>query len=201
MNQDLADKLLRLVAMLQDETAPVEWDEAAELLTDFPDGDYFLTRLRTQSISPLSFLLGISRSLPEMIDPCLSQDNRKMLLRTVLPYAFLLDARYTSLERACLIQEAGYNAVEFCEEIVTGYDRSGRFQDAASEALLAIAEHQNLLRGSEKSDIPANELLRAAQTGAARADSLLHPSEAPPVPEQKTGLLTRIKQRRFFARG
>lgn len=206
MNQDLAAKLLQLVVLLEDETTPVEWDEAAELLTDFPDGDYLLTRLRMQSVSPLSFLFGLPGSRPEMIDPCLSLRKRGALLLEILPYAILLDERYTSLERACLIQQAGYDAVNFCENILSvgnGYygNKFRRFGDAASEALLTIAEHQNLLRGSEKPNVPEKELLRAAQTGAFRDDSLLHPAEAPPQSKHKTGLFSRLKQRRFFVKG
>ncbi len=201
MNEDIADKLLRLVALLQDENSPIEWDEAAELLTDFPGGDYIINRLRMQNVSPLIFLLGASRSA-DRVDPFLPPDKRARLLREILPYALLLDSRYTSLERACLIQDAGYDAVKFCEAIIGFGDRyygDRRFGDAASEALIVIAEHQNLLRGSERPDIAANELLRAAPTGATRSDSLLQPSEAPPLSQRRAGLLARLRQRKFFS--
>ena len=204
MNEDIAAQLLQLVALLQEEYSPVEWEQAAELLIDFPDGDYLLSRLRYQNIPPLSFFFGSFGSRPESIDPCLPPDKRKALLRAILPYALLLDLRYTALERACLIQDAGYDAVKFCEAIIgigNRYYGDRRFGDAASEALLVIAEHQNLLRGSQKPDIPASELLRAAQTGAVRDDSLLHPAESPPVMEQRPGLLARFKRRKFFVKG
>ena len=201
MNEDIAAQLRQLVTLLQDEHSPVEWEQAGELLIDFPDGDYLLSWLRYQSVPALSFLFGLHGSRPERMDSCLPPDKRNLLLREILPYALLLDARYTSLERACLIQEAGYDAVKFCEEIIgigARYYGDHRFGEAASEALLVIAEHQNLLRGSEKPAIPANELLRPAQTGATRDDSLLHPSEAPQAMEPKPGLFSRFKGRKFL---
>ena len=192
MNEDIAENLLALIDRLQEEQTPILWEEAAELLIDFPGVGQMLSRLRYQSVPPLVFLFGSYGSRPEVIDPCLTAGNKQRLIRALLPYSFLLDTRYTILERACLIQDAGYDAVKFCEEIVMGYDGTGRFQDAAGETLLVVEEHQNLLRGSEKPDIPASELLRAAQAGVTRDDSLLHPSEAPPAIEAKPGLFARI---------
>lgn len=200
MNEDIAENLLVLIDRLQEEHTPLLWEEAAKLLIDFPGAGQMLSRLRYQSVPPLMFLFGSYGSRPEVIDPCLTLGNRQRLIRALLPYSLLLDTRYTILERACLIQDAGYDAVKFCEEIVMGYDKSGRFQDAAGETLLVVEAHQNLLRGSEKPDVSASELLRAAQTGATRDDSLLHPSQAPPVTEPKPGLFSRFK-RRIFLKG
>ena len=196
MNRDIAEKLLTLTALLQDEYTAVEWDEAAELLTDFPNGNYILSRLRNQV--PLTFLFGVPRYRAELLEPLIPLDKRKRLIMEILPYSLLLDERYTILERACLIQEAGYDAVQFCNAILEAGDRyygSRRFGEAASEALLAIAEHQNLLRGASKPEVPANELLRAAQAGAFRNDSLLHPSEEPPAPPPRMGLMARFRQK------
>ena len=205
MNKDLAANLLELVARLQDESLPIEWDEAAELLTDVPGGEHLLLELRRRNIPLLAAFFGIGGFRQEFVDECISAEKRGELLREILPYSLLFDERYTILERACLIQQAHYDAVKFCEGVMAAGDRyygDRRFGDAASEALLAIAAHQNLLRGAEKPELPEKELLRAAPTGVSIDDSLLTPVNAPLSPPQKreAGLFARMKRRNFFIR-
>ena len=61
---------------------------------------------------------------------------------------------------------------------------------------ITVQGYQSLLRGSEKPDIPENELLRAAPTGTTRDNSLLTPSDADSLPERRTGWLARLLPKR-----
>ena len=186
MQETDGEKIGRLVGYLQGKEL-VEWEQVEECVSGFPGWLRMTEMMRYPSASVDRRLMPRERPITDYT--VVSDFTRGQLLEIFRPYALLLDAARTPSERARALSEAGYNAVAFCKENKSNGSRE--IADAAQSTLAACRAGKDLLRCSARPDISVDSL-RPSTTGTNHADSLLSPSEAPPVEEPKPGLFARL---------
>ena len=194
MDETDSEKIERLVGYLRGSEL-LEWEQVEECVSGFPGWVRMLQMLRYPAANSNTRLISMGSPLQYS---AVLPEKRKQLLEIFLPYALLLDATRTPSERAAALKTEGYDVAAFCKENQANGSRE--IADAARNVLQAHRTGKDLLRGSEKPEVSANELLRVAQSHDSKDDSLLLPSDMPPMAPQSRGLLARIKQRLFPAK-
>ena len=167
-------RIVQLAAWLSEDRILL-WDEVEDCVTDFPAWQRLVARMR-QMGSETGWSVFGRRPVAEGNPFEVSAAMHSRLYDIFTPYGLLLDRRHTLIERACRLEAAHYDAVEFCVKCC----ESGWLAEEAAQMLEAIAEQQSLLRGTSRPDTAPTELLRPAAPSRMAHDSLLLPVEHPP---------------------
>ena len=164
-------RIVQLAAWLSEDRVLL-WDEVEECVADFPAWQRLIARMR-QMGSETGWSVFGRRPAAEGNPFEVSSAMHSRLYDIFTPYGLLLDQRHTLIERACRLEAAHYDAVEFCIKCC----ESGWLAEEALRMLEAIAEQQNLLRGASRPETAPEQLLRPAAPSPMAQDSLLLPVE------------------------
>src|SRR5579871_6551899 len=102
MDENVANKIVRLVEQLADRDAAVEWDEVEELVRDFPGWLRLVQNTRYPSMTSAKYVVSMGSPLQYVVLP---RVYRQKLLAFFRPYGILLDLRQQPAEwtgRCCV---------------------------------------------------------------------------------------------------
>src|SRR5579871_747708 len=180
MDENVANKIVRLVEQLADRDAAVEWDEVEELVRDFPGWLRLVQNTRYPSMTSAKYVVSMGSPLQYVVLP---RVYRQKLLAFFRPYGILLDLRQPPAERAQRLQEAGYDVMCFCRDNL--HDGAAEVVSTAREVMAACRMDRTLLRAASPAAGSSDQLLHTVSS-ATGAEALLHPSEPNGVENAKT---------------
>jgi hypothetical protein len=168
------NNIVLLVERLQEENE-MELSEVQQLLEPYPGWSRWVDVLATEGdhFGPrsMALILGTQAGAPGLVRPKL----REVMLSMLLPYALLLDERRAPIERAAqLIQQIHVDIPHFCEECFRNEDPE--IVTAAQTVLAAFEAEHDLLRGADRPQDQAKELLRPPVSSPVDSGSLLRAS-------------------------